>query len=931
MYNGMEFESLTLENGLQLLAISDPRFVKSSAALAVMAGSMQNPEEHLGLAHFLEHMLFLGTEEYPQVGAYEDFLNKNGGGHNAYTSLDHTNYFFDVTHAAFEGALQRFSRFFVSPTFDPKYVEREKNAVHSEHEKNYKDDGRREHRFLQMITDPRHPFSKFATGDKNTLSQANRDIVMKFYQDSYSSNLMRLVLMSPLPVKEIQDLAKKYFCDIANKKLPMPSFNDKLFAHLKEPLFHKVQTVRDQQTLKLSFSMPDDMAYWKSKPTGFLAHLIGEEGEGSLLSFLKKRNWASGLETSTWWRMFHVRVKLTDEGKEHIDEIIKTLFAYIELIKQEGLKKYLFEERQVLAAVELDNIEPKSSMGRASNFSAALLYYPADEFLKRYYLYHEHSQLDFDLFLKHLNVDNMQVTYLTNKALEGDVLIEPYYGIQYKSEKFNDKLKKQLEQIEPLLDLHYPAPNPYIPKDLGLIDKPQLGKPNKEVLNDYTTLYSQVDTELGIPKASLSITLVSDRVAGDPKKYLLAKLYARLKNEELNEWGYPARLAGLNFHFSFGYNSLTLESSGYSEHLVKLLKRLIWDETHNRRIDRIDIEPNVFERIKLKFKRAMINKDHDAAYQHLMYELGQMLTSSSVHRKDYIHLIDEVTLEEVNQFASDFCSRVSIRTFSYGNIEEEKIKEALHCFNENISAQGFVDEEVEGFENKFVVPPEKATFHQIQGLNNNNSQLSIYPLAKWSIKDQAYISIISKVLEQPFFTELRTHQQLGYVVAAFGSVSYGFTGIGTLIQSQTHNALDIYNRSKAFLDGFLPLLANQLTSEDLESIKQSLILELAQKPNSLSERLGRFTIMAGTYHGDFQFFDKLIAAIGAINLESLGQYINQHLAKMTGTSPSQHMCLLYHSSESKENKVQLPDFDEITDIQSFQRNKELIQPYKRGL
>jgi len=85
VFNGMKFDTFTLENDLQVLAISDQRFVKSSAALAVMAGSMQNPDEHLGLAHFLEHMLFLGTKEYPQVGEYEDFLNKNGGGHNIFS------------------------------------------------------------------------------------------------------------------------------------------------------------------------------------------------------------------------------------------------------------------------------------------------------------------------------------------------------------------------------------------------------------------------------------------------------------------------------------------------------------------------------------------------------------------------------------------------------------------------------------------------------------------------------------------------------------------------------------------------------------------------------------------------------------------------------------------------------------------------------
>ena len=395
MFNGMEFKSFQLPNQIEVLAISDQRFTKSSAALAVMAGSMQNPDEHLGLAHFLEHMLFLGTETYPEVGAYEDYLNKQGGGHNAYTSIDHTNYFFDVAHSGFEGALARFSRFFVCPTFDDKYVEREKNAVHSEHEKNLKEDSRREYRFLQLITDPDHPFSKFATGDKNTLSKADRDVVMDFYQKNYSANLMRLVLMSPLPKEDLVALAEKHFSDVENKNRPMPTYSDKVFLPEDSGRLHQVQTIRDKDTLKISFAMPDELDYWKSKPVQFLAHLLGEEGDGSLLSHLKDEGLAMGLETSTWWRMFHIKVHLTDKGKEHYQDIVKKCFSAIRLIKENGLKDYIFDERKVLAQADLNFIEPKSSMGRASNYSASMLYYPVDQFLERHYLYHENSEADF--------------------------------------------------------------------------------------------------------------------------------------------------------------------------------------------------------------------------------------------------------------------------------------------------------------------------------------------------------------------------------------------------------------------------------------------------------------------------------------------------------------------------------------------------------
>ena len=68
-------------------------------------GSFQDPEDREGLAHFLEHMLFLGTEKYPDVDEYSSYLKNNGGFSNAYTARDLTNYQFQVLPDAFDGAL----------------------------------------------------------------------------------------------------------------------------------------------------------------------------------------------------------------------------------------------------------------------------------------------------------------------------------------------------------------------------------------------------------------------------------------------------------------------------------------------------------------------------------------------------------------------------------------------------------------------------------------------------------------------------------------------------------------------------------------------------------------------------------------------------------------------------------------------------------
>ena len=150
-----------LKNKLKVLMISDSEADKSSAAMNVNIGSLSDPEDFLGLAHFCEHMLFMGTEKYPKEDDFSEFLNANSGNYNAYTDLDVTNYYFDISNEAYEECMDKFAQFFLHPIFISDVVEREMKAVDSENKKNLQSDP---WRFLQLQrseTNPNSVFNKF--------------------------------------------------------------------------------------------------------------------------------------------------------------------------------------------------------------------------------------------------------------------------------------------------------------------------------------------------------------------------------------------------------------------------------------------------------------------------------------------------------------------------------------------------------------------------------------------------------------------------------------------------------------------------------------------------------------------------------------------------------------------------------------------------
>src|SRR3990172_7911528 len=70
---------LILSNGLKAYIISDKNADKSAAALAVATGYFDDPDKYPGMAHFCEHMLFMGSEQYPNPSEYAKFISDNGG------------------------------------------------------------------------------------------------------------------------------------------------------------------------------------------------------------------------------------------------------------------------------------------------------------------------------------------------------------------------------------------------------------------------------------------------------------------------------------------------------------------------------------------------------------------------------------------------------------------------------------------------------------------------------------------------------------------------------------------------------------------------------------------------------------------------------------------------------------------------------------
>uniref|UniRef100_M8BJ23 Insulin-degrading enzyme n=1 Tax=Aegilops tauschii TaxID=37682 RepID=M8BJ23_AEGTA len=211
------YRRVVLPNALECLLISDPDTDKAAASMNVSVGYFCDPDGMEGLAHFLEHMLFYASEKYPIEDSYSKYIAEHGGSTNAFTTSEHTNFYFDVNNDSLDDALDRFAQFFIKPLMSPDATLREIKAVDSENQKNLLSDPWRMSQLQKHLCSNNHPYHKFSTGNWDTLEVKpkekgldTRAELINFYDSHYSANLMQLVVYGKESLDNIQTLVERW-------------------------------------------------------------------------------------------------------------------------------------------------------------------------------------------------------------------------------------------------------------------------------------------------------------------------------------------------------------------------------------------------------------------------------------------------------------------------------------------------------------------------------------------------------------------------------------------------------------------------------------------------------------------------------------------------------------------------------------------------
>jgi len=903
-----EYHSTTLSNNLTVLLISDPETDKASAALDVNIGSSDDPIEYQGLAHFLEHMLFLGTKKFPNPDEYQKYISDHGGSHNAFTSLEHTNYFFDINANSFEPALDRFSEQFTSPLFNEDYVEREVIAVHSEYTSKIKDDGRRFFSAIKSILSTDHPYKKFSVGNLETLKDrpdlSLRDAVVNFYNARYSANEMKLVILGKEPITTLKKWAEEKFSSIPNRNVNTQNITNNFFDKDFLPTKIEVNSIMDRRSMSIAFPVPSASNHKNSQPISYLSNLVGHEGKGSLLSELKSQQLVDSLSAGAQFdtnnrAMFMITMGLTEQGLAKQENILKTVFTYFELLRSKGIQKNYFEEQAQMLKISFNYQEKSEPIHFTSALAGALHETNATNVLFEGYNLNNYTPELYLSYLDQLTPDNMLVTISANN-IEGKAKSE-WYETPYNIEKYSDEFIHSLKTPKTIATLNVPEENIFIPENIELLKLTNNKKPELLKRSKGLDIWYSADTSFGTPKANLFVTIRSPATMKSPNNLNLTEMMVSLLKDSLNEFSYPAYLAGLHYELYNHIRGITVKISGYNDKQSTLLNKILLTLKHKR------FTTERFVIIKERLQRKLLNAKDKKPYEQAIAEAQRSLLTPSWSEQERLETLTSQTLSDLENFRISFFETIDTAILSSGNISRAS---ALNIGNqfESIILSGAKTQTVERsnvsnldgkqawYKDILVEHPDTGFIYYVQGNEK-------------SLKEQAMFLLLRQIISTNYYAEIRTNKQLGYIVFAASLNLFDVPDLTFIVQSPKSNGETLFKETNLFLQD-QALEFENLTSEMLEQYQSAVITRLLKKDNTLYQRSNRAWKEIDKQNFNFNTKDELANFVNRITKEEIQSYFNE-LIKNKGNS-----LLVYTKNKETEDSGALKHLSLLTkDVQ----------------
>ena len=849
------YQSVTLDNGIRLVFVEDSACSKSACSLVVNTGSFDDPKDRPGFAHFIEHLLFNGNQKYPSPNELSNFISKHGGQSNAWTATEHSCFFFDINHDQFLSGLDYFAHLFINPLFNDEAIAREQEAIHAEYKLKLRDDSRRIQQVHKETCNPKHPFNKFPVGNRQTLSDLpNRPVkneIIDFWEKHYQAQYMTVCIVSN--TTEHFDTAKSLFSELitSNPLRAKPAITKPLYTKKDLGKFICIRPVKELHKLNLTFALPAINQLYKHKMVSFIAHIIGDEGTGSLYESLKGQGLINGLSAGNGisgqnFKDFNVSIELTELGESRLDLIMTQLFSFINFMKTHVPPEYLYTEQQKMAQIGFEFQESIKAIKLSNQIALNMQHYEPEDILFGDYRMDGFEHAHWNQIFSFFEPENMRIT-LVSQNISTDREAHWYHTL-YSVQDIDKTVINELKAIQPNEgSFAYPCPNPYLEKEIKIEHKDfHATTPICLDKEHGWQFWFKQDLRYMVPKGNIYVGFDLPNGIDSNLNQALMRLFCELFMDKMADVHYQSEMAGLHYNVYAHAAGITMYTSGLSPNQPELIYTLV------KSLFTISPTRSRFEEVKRQLVKHWRNSESNKPISQLFSLLNSHLISSTGTSQELADELEHISVENFRLFAETLFDSIYVESLVYGNWTTTQATAINENLKQLLSLSTRVSElprVIKSLDDIGVVELAKKVEHQdsaallyLQGMTVSASQDNEI--------EKAYFILASQILAPYAFNRLRTEKQLGYMVGSGYMPLNNVPGLAVYIQSHDFDSKHLTEELNNCLQFFNAEL-DELPTEDFDRHKAAVIMQYKEKPTNLAQQSQQLWVSIG--NKDYQF------------------------------------------------------------------------------
>jgi insulysin len=871
---------IRLQNGMEVLLISDPQADLSAATVSVESGSWNDPAEFPGMAHFCEHMLFMGTGKYPDENEFSSLVADHGGMMNAMTMANRTVYMFSSQESGFLPLLDRFAHFFIDPLFKPQNIAREMHAVDQEFAKNIENDHWRSYMILKATGNPEHPNHQFSCGNSKTLSSIPQSALLDWYQKHYSASIMRCAIYSSLPMDTLMEQAASCLGSVPSHNLTAIDAAMPLLSPQQKGQIAYIKPVQTVRNCMLLWELPAELSDDPTQSADLIAYALKRGQKNSLYEKLKEEQLIDSLHIEVadiggkTHKFFDISIDLTEKGLREVRTVLERVYQALALIRSTGVPSYLFQEKNAIAKLAYQYQSRQDAFSYILHLGETLADEPLSSYPREQLLASKWAPEKIAAVAAFLTPEKCAIFCMASPDLTGRVpdKKELWTGAEYVSYPVSQERISSLSEARPHPQIRIPEPNPFLPARLEITDAPPLSeRPTLISKSDLGCAYYSRSPEYQTPEAAIRLHILSSELTSSAKSQVLASLYLDHLTDLLNPSLSAAASAGLSASFSTDRSRIHLKIDGFNEKAPLLLQEIL------KQMPQTPPTAEQFAIYASRLEKEYANAGKDLAFRQGKDLLDSILNQDKKTKKEKLAALKTIRFDDFLLFHKKLFEKTYIEALFAGNLT---LKGAESAWLDVVHAIGLAPFPLGVHpQSKVIRLPESPLSITETTEAQGNAAILVIDEGAYSFQNRASQEILSAALKDAFFNELRTKQKTGYIAISDCLEIEERLFQVFLVQSNSHQPDDLRARFELFLEEFLQDLSDNIPESRFEQIKASSISSLKNRFRNLRDKTSLWDKLAFESRGDFRFIEKRINGLETLSYGAFLAQTEQFLSR----------------------------------------------------